>query len=206
MKGLFVTFEGIEGAGKTSRCRALADNLRRRGIEAIHTREPGGPPVSERIRTVLLDPALEVPALTELLLYLASRSANVGLVILPALEAGTHVLCERYSDATVAYQSGGRGLDLPEVEKACSMATGGLVPDLTFLLDLEPEQGLGRLQARSSRDRIEREELEFHSRVRQAYLDLAARELRMEVLDATLPAGELDALVLGRFLEEARKR
>lgn len=205
MKGLFATFEGIEGAGKTTRCRALAANLRSRGIEAVHTREPGGPPVSERIRETLLDPSLEVPARTELLLYLASRSANVDLTISPALRAGRHVLCERFSDSTVAYQSGGRGLGASEVREACSVATGGLEPDLTFLLDIEPEIGLGRLRGRSEPDRIEREELEFHRRVRMAYLDLARREPRIMVLDAALPPEDLDAAILARFLDEVRK-
>jgi dTMP kinase len=206
VKGLFVTFEGIEGAGKTSRCTALADALRRSGVLAAHTREPGGPKVSERIRDILLDPALEVPARTELLLYLASRSANVELVIRPALGAGSHVLCERFSDATVAYQSGGRGLALDEVEEACRVATGGLEPDLTFLLDIEPEVGLGRIDARAARDRIEKEELEFHRRVRQAYLDLAARaQGRIVVIDASRPPDGIDSVILERFLEEARR-
>jgi dTMP kinase len=206
VRGLFATFEGVEGAGKSTRCRALFDSLRRMGSEVVHTREPGGPPVSERIRETLLDPSLQVPAMTELLLYLASRSADVDLVIRPSLDAGRHVVCERFSHATIAYQAGGRGLERESVEKACLLATGGLSPDITFLLDIDPEEGLGRLHGRSCRDRIERESLDFHMRVRQTYLELAGREPGIRVIDASLPGDIQDAKILAGFLDEMRKR
>ncbi|MBD3278769.1 MAG: dTMP kinase, partial [Candidatus Aegiribacteria sp.] len=137
--GVFITFEGVEGAGKSTRCRNLIDGLKAKGLPVVHTREPGGPEAAERIRSILLDPELKVTPLTELMLYLASRSSNVDLVVRPALNKGITVVCERFSDATYAYQIGGRGLPETEVVQADRLATGGLVPDLTILLDLDPE-------------------------------------------------------------------
>jgi dTMP kinase len=206
--GLFVTFEGVEGSGKSSRTLALARALEERGEEVLHTREPGGPPVAEQVRDLLLDRRQEVPPLTELFLYLASRSANVSLKVAPALERGCVVLCERYSDATMAYQVGGRGLPREPVDRANELATGGLVPHLTILLDLDPETGLLRLKASGrGRDRIEAETLEFHSRVRQAYLDLATRESdRYLVLDAATCEREQDSLILDAVLKALERR
>lgn len=196
-RGSFITFEGVEGAGKSSRCAALMGALERSGISAVHTREPGGPPAAERVRGILLDPDLEVTPLTELMLYLASRAANVDLVIRPSLERGTPVVCERYSDATMAYQVGGRGLPREQVLEANTLATGGLVPDLTILLDLSPEEGFLRLNRQGrSRDRIEQEELDFHRRVREMYLALAAEESRFLVIDGSLGPAEQDDLIL----------
>jgi dTMP kinase len=196
-RGLFVTFEGVEGAGKTTRSAALSSSLAALGIEAVHTREPGGPPLAERIRDVLLDPSLEVPARAELMLYLASRAANVELVVEPALARGAVVVCERFDDATVAYQAYGRGLDPERVRAACAFATGGLEPDLTILLDLDPEAGMARLATRRGGcDRIEMESLAFHRRVRGGYLEIAGSSPRCVVLDASLPGGELDARIL----------
>lgn len=152
----------------------------------LHTREPGGPPASERIRSILLDPELTVTPLTELMLYLASRSSNVDLVIRPALKNGINVICERYSDATFAYQIGGRNLPEKSVRDADRLATGGLLPDMTILLDLDPEEGLARLQKQGrEKDRIELEEISFHHRVREMYLKLAENENRYLVVDAS---------------------
>jgi dTMP kinase len=171
--------------------------MRGLGMGVVHTREPGGPPAAERVRGILLDPGLEVTPLTELMLYLASRASNVDLVIRPSLERGTHVICERYSDATLAYQVGGRGLPEDPVRMADSLATGGLVPDLTILLDLAPEEGFLRLKRQGRNpDRIELEELNFHRRVRRMYLDLASADMRFLVLDGTRDPEELDRIIL----------
>ncbi len=196
-RGSFITFEGVEGAGKSTRCRELISNLEQRGISVIHTREPGGPPTSERIRSLLLDPELSISPLTELMLYLASRASNVDIVIRPALESGINVICERYSDATFAYQIGGRGLPEKPVRDADSLATGGLVPDLTILLDLDPEVGFARLRRQGrEKDRIELEKICFHRRVRQLYLKLAETEARYLVIDASLEPDVQDRLII----------
>ncbi len=206
MRGLFITFEGVEGAGKTRRARALEALLASRGQPAVHTREPGGTPAAERVRGILLDPGLEIPPVSELMLYLASRAANVELVIRPALESGKHVVCERFDDATLAYQSGGRGLPAAEVREACRIATAGLAPDLTFILDLDPEAGLSRLEDRGDPDRIEREAMEFHRRVRRAYLELSCTSERYRVIDATLPWEEQDSKIAGEVLRALESR
>jgi dTMP kinase len=197
VRGRFITFEGVEGSGKSSRCLTLIAAMRGLGLGVVHTREPGGPPAAEKVRRILLEPGLEVTPLTELMLYLASRASNVDLVIRPSLEGGTHVACERYSDATLAYQVGGRGLPEDPVRMADALATGGLVPDLTILLDLAPEEGFSRLRRQGrSRDRIEQEELDFHRRVRQKYLELASGDPRFLVLDGTLNPEALDRIIL----------
>ncbi len=206
MRGLFITFEGVEGAGKTRRARALEALLASLGQPVVHTREPGGTPAAERIREILLDPGLEIPPVSELMLYLASRAANVEMVIKPALDSGKHVVCERFDDATMAYQSGGRGLPAADVREACRLATGGLTPDLTFVLDLDPETGLSRLGDRGGTDRIEREVLEFHRRVRSAYLELAGTSERYRVIDAALPWEEQDSKVAGETLRALESR
>lgn len=168
----------------------------------LHTREPGGPPASERIRSILLDPGLTVTPLTELMLYLASRAANVDMVIRPALEKGVSVICERFSDATFAYQIGGRGLPEIPVRNADSLATGGLVPDLVILLDLDPVEGLGRLRTQGrERDRIEREEILFHRRVRDKYLELSMDDPRYLVVDASEEQREQDRIIGKRVSE-----
>lgn len=205
--GFFITFEGVEGAGKTTRSLILADRLRERGMQVVHTREPGGPPLAEKIRHILLDPALEVPPAAELMLYLASRASNVEQVVRPALAGGRVVICERYNDATLAYQTAGRGLDRDLVEAACSFATGGLDPDLTLLLDLDPAAGMARLGSREGGpDRIELEDLGFHERVRREYLSLAAKHGRFRLLDAALPGPGLDDMILEMVEDAIRLR
>lgn len=200
-RGSFITFEGVEGAGKSTRCRELIARLERSGISVLHTREPGGPPASERIRSLLLDPELLITPLTELMLYLASRASNVDLVIRPALREGINVICERYSDATFAYQIGGRGLPVKPVKDADSLATGGLMPDLTILLDLDPEEGFARLRRQGrEKDRIELEKISFHRRVREIYLELASNEPRYFVIDASQEPDVQDRLIIDSVL------
>jgi dTMP kinase len=203
--GLFITFEGVEGSGKSTQARALAERLRARGNAVILTREPGGTPLGDRIRDILLDLGERgMLAETELFLYLASRAEHVARVIVPALERGDVVISDRFGDASVAYQGGGRELGASLVESLNEVATGCVKPDVTFLLDLEPEQGLERLSRRGggARDRMETEALAFHRRVRDAYLEAAQRERsRFVVLDAGLGEAEI-AGAIARAVDE----
>ena len=188
MPGLFVTFEGGEGSGKTTQLKALLAVLRRSGLETIETRDPGGTAVGKQIRELLLDrEQVRMEAAAELFLYEASRAQLVAEVIRPALAQDRVVLCDRFCDSTVAYQGYGRGLDLTLIAELNAVATGGLAPDLTFLLDLEPGQGLERAaqreqQLRQRQDRMERELLAFHQRVRDGYRAIAAAEPRRVVV------------------------
>ncbi len=186
-RGLFITFEGGEGSGKSTQARLLADRLRKMGRAVVHTREPGGTSIAESVRRVLLNPSSRVAPLTELMLYEAARAQHLAEVVTPALAAGKIVVCERYTDATEAYQGFGRRLDLKKIRVLNSIATDGLRPDRTFLLDVPVGQGLSaargltkRLSAGSARasggDRIERESTAFHERVRRGYLALARRD------------------------------
>lgn len=199
-RGLFITFEGVEGCGKSTQAGALRERLEGSGLAVMLTREPGGTPLGERFRDILLDVghAGMRPA-TELFLYLASRSEHVSHVILPALERGDIVISDRFGDASVAYQGGGRSLGQETVEALNQVATGGVKPDVTFLMDLDPAEGLRRLvrgRGEGSRDRIESEVLEFHERVRKAYLETAAREpSRFVIIDAALSVEEIRGLV-----------
>ena len=186
-RGLFITFEGGEGSGKSTQARLLADRLRKMGRAVVHTRETGGTSIAESVRRVLLNPSSHVAPLTELMLYEAARAQHLAEVVTPALAAGKIVVCERYTDATEAYQGFGRRLDLKKIRVLNSIATDGLRPDRTFLLDVPVGQGLSaargltkRLSAGSARasggDRIERESTAFHERVRRGYLALARRD------------------------------
>jgi len=189
MRPPFITFEGVEGCGKTTQIRLLQEHLDGRGYTLLVTREPGGPPISEAVRNILLDPAhgtMTAPA--ELLLYAAARAQHVRETILPALEGGTVVLCDRFTDSTVAYQGSARKLDEEAVDWTNAFATGGLAPDRTYLLDLDPEAGLGRTRGRGRSDRLEREALAFHHRVREGYLRLAeSAPDRIRIVDAAKP-------------------
>jgi len=206
LPGLFVTFEGVEGSGKSSRCRILIQALQAVGYEVVFTREPGGPDVSEKIRSLLLNPELDVPPMAELMLYFASRAANVERVILPGLKTGDIVLCDRFSDATFAYQGWGRGLPVEEMRKANSLATGGLAPDLTVLMDLDPEEGFRRMNLSGRKlDRIEKEHLSFHRKVRAGYLALAEEEPeRFLVVDGMLEEQKQDSVILKEVLRRLR--
>ncbi len=205
MAGLFITFEGGEGSGKTSQLTALLTHLRATGRDAAETRDPGGTPIGKQIRNLLLDPASGgMAAVTELFLYEASRAQLVHEVIRPALAAERIVLCDRFTDSTVAYQGYGRGLDLDLIARLNALATDGLRPDLTFLLDLAPEAGLARASQRvtlraEQHDRIEGEVLGFHQRVRAGYRAIAAAEPgRVILLDAACGMAEIEDLIRRR--------
>ena len=194
MTGLFITFEGGEGSGKSTQIARLAARLSARGLVSVRTREPGGTPLGEGVRDLLLDPERRPSPMTEALLLEAARAELVAGVIRPALAAGRVVLCDRYDDSTLAYQGGGRGLDDATLRALNRAATGGLVPDLTLLFDLEPELGLARrTSAPGPTNRLDREPLEFHLKVRRRYLELAAAEpSRWRRLDASADPDRLE--------------
>ncbi|MFV3367969.1 dTMP kinase [Pseudomonas sp. NY15435] len=193
MTGLFITLEGPEGAGKSTNREYLAERLRERGIEVQLTREPGGTPLAERIRELLLDPSDEKMAVdTELLLVFAARAQHIAQVIRPALERGAVVLCDRFTDATYAYQGGGRGLPVERIAQLESFVQGGLRPDLTLVFDLPVEIGLSRAAARGRLDRFEQEGRSFFEAVRNTYLDRARAEpARYHILDAAQSLAEV---------------
>jgi dTMP kinase len=168
-RGRLIVFEGIEGAGKTTQIRILAERLAKAGITARGVREPGGTPVGDDIREILLHPEKEITAATEALLFMASRAELVSRELIPALDDGVTILVDRFFLSTYAYQIAGRGLPEPEIRAANRLATGGLVPDLTLLLDVPASQGLGRADARGARDRIEKADDEFHQRVNAGF-------------------------------------
>ena len=187
----FITFEGIEGSGKTTQLRRLQDYLQALGHEVTATREPGGCRISDVIRALLLNPENStMVARAELLLYSAARAQHVAEVIRPALSARKIVLCDRFTDATTIYQGSGRGLDLVQLESINRFATDGLAPDLTLLLDYPAEAGLQRARKRNQSDkleaegRFEMEALAFHQRIRRGYLELAAGQDRFCIIDA----------------------
>lgn len=195
----FVTFEGIEGSGKTTQIRRLAAHLAAKGVPHLVTREPGGTPLSDEIRGLVLVPREEtVFPEAELLLYEAARAQHVRGLILPALRSGRAVLCDRFCDATTAYQSHARGLDASLVERLNRFSAGGVVPVLTLLFDLPPEEGFARVKGRGfKRDRLESESLDFHRAVREGYLRLAGRDPgRVVRIDAAAPEEEVFRSVL----------
>jgi dTMP kinase len=197
----FITFEGIDGSGKSTQLRLAASELRLRGCEIVVTREPGGTPLGERLRAALLDMETDVDPLAELLLYAADRAQHVRTLIRPALKAGRLVLSDRYADATIAYQGGGRNFPAELINQVVALATEGLRPDLTLLFDLAPEDGLARRARRTTGgaavDRLDAESNEFHARVREAYLQIAAREpARVRVIDARPPIQTIHAQVM----------
>lgn len=181
-RGRFITFEGMDGCGKTTQLRILAADLRARGLSVTETVEPGGTEIGQQIRRILLDPAnTAIHARTELLLYFASRSQNVHQVILPALKAGGLVLCDRFTDSTLVYQGCGRGLDAATVLQLDGIACEGLRPDVTVLIDIDLDTSLARARRRNARtdlseSRIDDESAHFHESVRAGYLALAAQE------------------------------
>lgn len=203
MPGLFVTFEGGEGSGKSTQLAILADRLRAAQITPLVVREPGGTPLAEGIRSLLLDPSHAPGAVTEALLMVAARADLVATLLKPALDSGRVVLCDRYGDSTLAYQGGGRGLDPARLAEWNRLATGGLVPDLTLLFDLPPKVGLARRAvATGTPNRLDLESEAFHGRVRERYLELAAASpARFVVLDATLEPAALAARVWGAVSE-----
>lgn len=187
-RGRFVTIEGIEGVGKSSNLDYLQRRLARAGHDVVVTREPGGTPLAEQVRQVVLDAQGEVPPLTELMLMFTARSAHVAQLIRPAIESGRWVVCDRFTDATLAYQGGGRGIDDDLIRRLADAVHGDLWPDLTLLLDAPVEVGLARAARRSVPDRFERETVEFFERVRARYLAQAREEPdRIRVIDAGGP-------------------
>ena len=182
MGGLFITFEGVEGAGKTTQIERLRAALKELGYSPYVTREPGGEPAAESIRSLLLNSELNITSTAELLLFLAARAQVTANVIVPRLAAGDIVICDRYVDSTAAYQGYARGHDVEMVGRLNRLAAGGLMPDITILLDLDPAVGLRR---QTDRNRMEAESLEFHKCVRQGFLEEARKDSRrFRVVDA----------------------
>jgi dTMP kinase len=198
--GAFITFEGIDGSGKSTQMRMLASVLRMRGLEVVSTREPGGTALGQRLRAALLDTQEQVDPLAELLLYAADRAQHVRTLLRPALETNHIVLSDRYADATVAYQGAGRGFPPALIAEVVELATGGLKPGLTLVFDLSVAECAGRTRQRadgaSGVDRLDSENAAFHTRVRNAYLQIAAAEPeRVRLVDASGSINETHLLV-----------
>ncbi len=195
--GRFITVEGIEGVGKTTNLEFIHQQLLSWGLDVVRTREPGGTPLAESIRELLLAPRNEpVAELAELLLMFAARAQHIEQCIRPALQRGAWVLCDRFTDATYAYQGGGRGLDQSRIAQLEALVQDGLRPDLTILLDLPARQGMARARARSAPDRFEAEAEAFFERVRECYLQRAAAEpQRFAVIDAAPPLEQVQQAV-----------
>lgn len=193
----FITIEGVEGAGKTTQAARLADTLRRDGFEVVLTREPGGTELGRSLRKLLLDESSLAPTPeTELLLYLADRAEHVQRLIQPALAKGAVVIADRFSDSMIAYQGHGRGVEIETVRRLDDFARSGVEPALTIVLDLPPEEGLGRIRATRSGDRLENEDIDFHRRVRAGFQAIAEEQpARMRVLDARGDVSELAATI-----------
>ncbi|WP_456402040.1 dTMP kinase [Persephonella sp.] len=177
MKGVFITFEGIEGAGKSTQAKMLHNYFIEKNIKSVLTREPGGTALGKKIREILLTPTEDYfPPKAELMLYEADRNIHIHNIIKPNLENGINVICDRYTDSTLAYQGYARGLDLKLIENLNSIATEGLKPDITFLIDIPVEEGLKRILNTREKDRIEDEDLSFHQRLREGFLEIARKE------------------------------
>lgn len=197
MRGLFITVEGIEGVGKSTNIAFLLEQLRSRGVDVLATREPGGTALGEDVRRVLLEVRDgSMSPVAELLLIFAARAQHIAEVIEPALAAGRWVLCDRFTDATFAYQGGGRGVDTHLIRQVEELVQGPLRPDYTLLLDIDAQAGLVRARERGELDRIERETVAFFERVRQRYLELAeAAAGRYHIVDAGRPLEEVQEQV-----------
>ena len=221
MRGTFITFEGIDGSGKSTQLRMLANYLKEVGCDVIVTREPGGTPVGNRLRGALLDAHEQVDPLTELLVFAADRAQHVRRVLRPAIEAGQIIISDRYADATVAYQGGGRGFPAKLIAEIIQLATEGLKPDLTILFDLSVVESGARTSRRSNGkqkgDRLDSEASDFHVRVRDAYLKLAKEDPdRVKIVSTNRPVDEthehVKQIVIsflknrGQLAEEALRR
>jgi len=198
MSGRFITVEGIEGVGKTTNIDFIHELLAKAGKDVVLTREPGGTPLGEAIRELLLDPAYAgMDATCELQLMFAARAEHLAKVIRPALDRGRWVLCDRFTDATYAYQGGGRGIDRDIIARLEQLVQGDFRPDLTLLLDVPVEVGLARANSRGTPDRFEQEQVDFFGRVRQTYLELAAANSgRYRIIDASLPLEKVQAMLV----------
>ncbi len=208
LEGKFITLEGIDGSGKSTQLKMLADALRRQGIEAVTTREPGGTPLGRRLREAFLETHEAVSPIAELLLFAADRAQHVEHLIKPSLAEGKIVISDRYADATAAYQGAGRGFPLDTIAEVIRLATAGLNPDMTLFFDIPVESAVQRMQVRpdseAKANRMDAETAEFYDRVRRAYLDIAARESdRFVVIDASHTVEEVHRkvmLAVGRLI------
>lgn len=189
-KGLFITFEGADGCGKTTQMELLAEYLKTNGKDVLLTREPGGKGLGEKVREILLNYNGPVSDRCESFLFLADRAQNIDIIVNPAVSQGKIVLCDRHIDSTVAYQGYGRGLDIERINKLNDIATNGKKPDLTFVFDIDVETSMKRVG--KEKDRMESAGIDFHNRVRKGYLELAKQEpQRIKVLDATKSIKEI---------------
>ena len=200
MSGKFITFEGIDGSGKSTQLRMLAGDLRARGIDCLTTQEPGGTPLGRRLREAFLETEETVAPMAELLAFAADRAQHVEFLIKPALGLGRVVISDRYADATFAYQGAGRGFPEQKVNQVIELATGGLKPHLTLFFDITVEEAIRRMSARdenhTKKNRMDEETAEFYERVRNAYLGIAKREpRRFCVIDAARPIEDIHAEV-----------
>ncbi len=210
MRGKFITFEGIDGSGKSTQLRLLADDLRFRGFNVIKTQEPGGTPLGRRLREAFLETEENVAPMAELLCYAADRAQHVEFLIKPSLKEGKIVISDRYADATVAYQGAGRGFSPATIKQVVKLATDGLKPDLTLFFDLPVGNALQRMNKRNElgelKNRLDRENSEFYERVRDAYYEIIAKEpKRFRVIDATLSVEEIHAKALEVLTDYLKK-
>lgn len=201
--GLFITFEGTDGSGKTTQIKLAEAYIKEKGREVVLSREPGGTRVSELIRDLVLDPEnTEITPLTEMIMYASSRAQHVAQVIRPAIEQGKVVICDRFIDSSYAYQGCGRGVDLKAIADVNRVAINGTVPDITFFLDVDPETAIARRINATGADRIEREKLDFHRRVHEGYRNMAILYPdRIKTIDATGSINEISEQING-YLEE----
>lgn len=184
MKGLFISVEGADGTGKSTQIKRVAEALKERGAEVVLTREPGGTEVAEMLRTIVLNPDIEINVRTETLLYIAARADHIEKVIKPALAAGKIILCDRFSDSTLVYQGIVKGLPLNELEQLTSFAVDGVMPDITILLDADPKDLLGRREERGVSDRYENEGLIFQQGIANGFRKLAQNSERIKIINA----------------------
>lgn len=200
-KGLFITFEGADGCGKTTQMQLLAQHLSEKGYDIVLTREPGGKGLGEKIREILLNYDGEVSDQCESFLFLADRAQNIDTIVNPAIASGKIVLCDRHTDSTVAYQGYGRGLDLERINMLNNIATNGRKPDLTFVFDIDTETSMKRIG--KEKDRMESAGVDFHNRVREGYLQIAHQEPeRIVVIDASKSIEEIHEKVLTQMAKK----
>lgn len=200
MQGLFITFEGPDGCGKTTQMKLLAEYFEKKGKEVVLTREPGGKGLGEKVREILLNYDGEVSDRCESFLFLADRAQNIDIIVNPAVKEGKIVLCDRHIDSTVAYQGYGRGLNIDRINMLNNLATNGKKPDLTFVFDVDVETSMKRVG--KEKDRMESAGIDFHNRVRKGYLELAKQEpKRIKVLDATKSIEEIHKDVINILAE-----